>query len=138
MSGEDFTPIQVHESLDVAGWLDDAHGPGCYALRLDVPASAEQAHRAWLSTFEAVPEGDALTELAAAERVAYVGASGDVYDRLMDHAEGAVRQTALLSVFPPQEVVTIWPSDSPFEDENRLAYCLRDEGWTCWSDGEVV
>jgi hypothetical protein len=133
-----FSPLSVHETLDVEGWLDDAHGPGAYAIRLDVPASAEQAHRAWLRHYDAVPEGKALEQLAAAGRVAYVGASGDVYDRLMDHAEGAVRQTALLSVFSPAEVVTIWPSDSPFEDENRLAYCLRDEGWTCWVDGEVV
>jgi len=136
----DFTPIQVHEALDVRGLLEDAHGPGCYALRLDVPASAEEAHRRWLSHYDAVPEGDALTEMAAAERVAYVGASGDVYDRLQDHAEAEVRKAGVLGPFPPQEVITVVPTDTPFEDEFRTARLLRDSGpgWLCWVNGEVV
>lgn len=134
----DFTPVLVHEALDVNGWLDDAHGPGTYALRLRVPTSVEEAHRAWRSHFDALPGDDAVTRMAQADRVAYVGASKDVYGRLMDHAEAEVRRAAALRVFPPEEVVGVWPSQDPFRDEFGTARTLRDDGWTVWTDGELV
>ena len=30
------TPTEVHQTLDDNGWLDAAHGPGVYALRVAV------------------------------------------------------------------------------------------------------
>jgi hypothetical protein len=132
------TPGGVHEALDCAGWLEAAHGPGVYALRADVPDSAEAAHRRWRSAFDAVPGAGVLTEIATAERVAYAGASRDVYGRLMDHANGTARQAAFLSVFPPREIVTAEPREHPFEAETRVARGLREDGWTVWADGEVV
>ena len=132
------TPGGVHEALDYAGWLEPAHGPGVYALAADVPTSVEAAHRRWLSAFDAVPGGNALTQLATAERTAYAGASKDVYGRLMDHATATARQAAFLSVFPPEEIVTVEPHEDPFEAETRVARELRGEGWTVWVDGAVV
>jgi hypothetical protein len=132
------TPGGVHEALDYDGLLTAARGPGCYALRLAVPDDADAAHRAWLATFDVTPRDDAVTRLAAAPRVAYVGAAGDVYDRLMDHAAGEVRTPAVCRAFPPAAVVGVYPSETPFEDEWGTARDLREDGWTCWVDGEVV
>ncbi|AGM11193.1 hypothetical protein M197_gp28 [Haloarcula hispanica tailed virus 2] len=134
----DFTPVSVHEALDVGGWLEDARGPGCYALRLRVPDSAEDAHRTWLQHFEATPGDDALTRMAQADRVAYVGASKRVYDRLMDHAEGEKRKAAVLRAFPAVEVVRVWPMDTPFEREWGAARDLAGDGWTVWVNGDLV
>lgn len=132
------TPVEVHEAMDVNGHLDDAHGPGCYALRLEVPDSIHEAHRRWRDHFDALPADDAVTRLARAPRVAYVGASQDVYGRIMDHAEGEVRKAAVFRPFPPEEVIDIYPSDDPFRDEMQTARDLSEEGWLVWVNGEVV
>jgi len=134
----DFTPLTVHESLDYDGLLDDAHGPGCYALRLDVPDSIHDAHARWREYFDALPGDDAVTRMAQRTRVAYVGASGDVYDRLMDHAEAQVRKAAVLRPFLPLEVIGVYPSEDPFRDEVQTARDLGEDGWLCWVNGEVV
>lgn len=135
---DEFTPTAVHESLDRAGLLDAAHGPGCYALALDVPDSVEAANRDWLAHFDALPGNDAVGRLARAEAVAYVGASKDVYGRLEDHAKGEVRKARVMQPFPPTEVIDVWPEDSQFIAERQHAYALADDGWRVWCDGEVV
>lgn len=131
-------PAAVHETLDREGLLDDARGAGTYALRLDVPDAADEAARRWLAVHSVTPGEDALERLAAADRVAYVGAARCVYDRLEDHAAGDVRKAAFLQPFPPVDVVGVWPADDPFAAEHSRAYTLAGEGWTVVVNGEVI
>lgn len=135
---DEFDPTSVHESLDHAGLLDDAHGKGVYAIALDVPDSVEEAHRQWLEHFETSPGDDAIARLVGADQVAYVGASSDVYSRIMDHAEGDVRKASVLEAFPPVEVVEVWPHPSPFDYERERAYMLAGGGTVVWVNGEVI
>lgn len=135
---DEFTPTTVHEGLDRDGMLAAAHNPGCYALALDVPGSVETAERQWLDHFEAVPSDDAVGQLARADSVAYVGASGNVYDRLADHARADVRKASALEAFPPVEVVGLTVSKHPFEFERMYAHDIADRGFRVWCNGEVV
>lgn len=132
------TPTAVTEALDHSGDLEASHQPGTYALAVAVPDDVESAHRQWLAEYEVLPGDGALEQLAASDDVAYVGASSHVYDRLMDHAHGDLRCTALLRVFDPVGVVGVWPCDCPFERERSRALALAREGWVCWTDGEVL
>lgn len=135
---ETFAPAAVHETLDREGLLDDAHGPGCYAIQMRVPDSPEAASRRWLEHYDALPGDEALERLAAAPRTCYVGASSDVYGRLMDHAEAEVRKASVFRAFPPEGLVYVWTDENPFDAEWGRALALREEGWTCWVNGEVV
>jgi len=131
------TPTAVHETLDQRGLLADAHGPGCYALRVRTPHAADAVAHAFREHSKVVPEGKVLDRLTA-DDVAYVGASGNVYDRLQDHAEGDVRQTLFLRCFELVDVIDVWPSETPFESEYNRAAALSRDGFTVWSDGEVL
>lgn len=134
------TPVSLHETLDYGGMLDDAEGPGCYALELRVPDSVEAVHRQWLTVHEHVPQHDGLDQLAEAGRVAYVGASKHVRRRLEDHVNSELRQAAFVEAFDPVDVVKIWPFDSAgeaFEREGAKATELAHEGWVVAKDGEV-
>jgi predicted GIY-YIG superfamily endonuclease len=132
------TPTQIHESLDTQGLLDDSRGPGVYALEVTTPADPEAVARAWLAVVDAAPPEGTFARLAA-DRVAYVGASDDVYARLADHARGAVRQATFLEVFDPVDVVGVWPDPDPFQTaERERARALSREGWVCWCDGEIL
>lgn len=119
------------EDLDKRGLLTKAHNPGVYALRVEVPDSEQIVTDQWDAQYDVQPEDSALSRLADAHKVAYVGASGNVYERLTDHAAGDVRKTAFLSVFPPTEVIDVWPSKDPFEKEYRRALRLTNDGWLC-------
>jgi hypothetical protein len=132
------TPVDMHESLDHAGLLNTVHGPGCYALELKVPDDADDVHRDWSAVHDVVPGDEVLGRLAKASRVAYVGASKDMYARLCDHCEADVRQSAYCEVFPPVDVVTLWPDQSPFDAEYSRATDLAQEGWTVTCNGEVI
>jgi hypothetical protein len=125
------------EQLDRCDLLDVSHGSGCYALRVDVPSLPTAAKEQWDATHDARPGNDALTRMAQADRVAYVGASSDVYGRLCDHC-GEVRKAALLDAFPPTEVVNVWPVDEPFEAEFNRAYRLAQNDWVVWTDGRLL
>lgn len=133
------TPTTLHEQLDARGLLDKAHGPGTYALRVETPDSREAVAREWRRDADVLPPDETLERLSG-ETVAYVGASKNVYERVMDHARGEVRQAALLRVFDVTGLVGVWPSDrdDPYSEEYNRAVYLSNHGWTVWCDGAVV
>jgi len=126
------------ERLDERGLLADAHGPGCYAFQIETPDSADAAATRWHHTHEHAPPEGTFDRLADAPDVAYVGASGDVYGRLCDHAAGDVRQTAFLAAFEPTRVIDVWPTEGPFEHEFNRAMRLVQSDWVCWVDGRLL
>lgn len=128
--------VALTESLDERGLLDAARGPGVYAVAVAVPDALEAVRDAWDAHHDARPDG--LDRLAAADRVAYVGASTQVYARLAEHVTGARRGTAFLAAYPPERVVDVWPDDEPFDAEFNRAAALSREGWLCWRDGELM
>ena len=131
------TPTAITETLDTRGLLDDARGPGTYALRVETPDTVKSVARAFLEVGDACPPDGALERLTN-DRVAYVGASTDVYTRLMDHAEGKVRQATFLEAFNPVGVVGVWPESDPFDAEYNRAVELSRQGWTVWCDGRTM
>ena len=128
---------RLTESLDERGLLTAAQGPGVYALGVPVPSMPSVAREQWDAVHDARPPDDALARLAEAPRVAYVGASSQVYDRLCDHVAGDVRTTAFLAAFDPAAVINVWPHDAPFDAEVTRALRLAREDWVVWCDGEV-
>ena len=131
------SPVAVHETLDERGLLNQSQGPGTYALRVETPATAPGVANAFRLVVDVTPPDHVLDRLTA-DRVAYVGASGNVYDRLQDHADGDVRKALFLEAFDVIDVVGVWPSANPFESEFNRARLLSDQNWVVWSDGEVV
>jgi len=125
------------EALDEAGLLADARGPGTYAVAVDVPDSVEAVKRAWEEYHDVHLNDGAVEQLADADRVAYVGASRNVYARLSDHVTGARRSTAFLTVFSPERVVDVWPAVHPYALEVSTAMQLANDGWVAYCDGEV-
>ena len=126
------------ESLDERGLLADARNPGVYALELSVPPALDAVRRDWDREHDHRPPDDALARLASADRVAYVGASIDVYGRLCDHAAADVRTATICEAFPPERVIDVWPHCDPFAAERNRALRLAREGWGVWCDGEVL
>ena len=132
------SPTEMHQSLDADGLLDDSHNSGVYAIRCSVPANVEAVQRRWLEHNNTpLPDGYA-EQLAEASRCVYVGASGDVYNRLRSHANGEVRKSAFVQAFPPVAIIGVWPHDAPFEFERRKAYELSGQGTVCWTDGDLI
>jgi len=132
------SPVAVHQALDEQGLLEQSRGPGTYALEVQTPARVHAVAQAFHAVVDVSPPDAMLDRIASADRVCYVGASGNVYDRLQDHADGEVRKALFLEAFAPVDVVGVWPSAAPFESEFNRARMLSDQGWTCWQDGEVV
>lgn len=126
------------ERLDERDLLGVAHGPGVYALECDVPDSPAAVQERWLAQHDHDPPDDAYARLAAAERVAYVGASNDIYARLCDHVGGEVRRAAFLSAFSPTRVIDVWEHSGQFTAEFNRAMRLVRSGWVCWTDGELL
>jgi len=131
-------PADVHESLDQRGLLEDSRGPGTYALQVETPDTSGNVAQAFREYCEELPPSEHMAQLADASSVCYVGASGQVYSRLEDHTEGVVRQSLFLRAFEPVSLVGVWPSDTAFQDEYNRAVALSRDGWTCWTDGEVL
>ena len=131
------TPTDLQQTLDDRGLLDDAHNAGTYALRVETPNTVEGVARAFLSVADGTPPEHVIDRLTS-ERVAYVGASSEVYGRLMDHAEGRVRQATFLEAFDAVDVVGVWPEADPFQAEYNRAVSLSNSGWCVWMDGEVL
>ena len=134
------TQSTVNQILDDRGLLDDAHSKGCYGLRVETPNDVESIARAFLSVSDVTPP-DAYLDRLTADRVAYVGASIDVYSRLMDHADGQVRKAMFLQAFDAVDVVDVWPTErgkDPFEQEYNRASELSQRGFVCWTDGELL
>jgi len=127
---------ELTEALDERGLLDDARGPGCYAIECAVPDLYADVEEAWSNGHDAHPPDNTLERLAAARRVAYVGASTNVYERLCEHI-ASVREASFVGTYPPTRVIEVWPDETPFESEhNRTIELVRDD-WTCWKDGEL-
>lgn len=134
-----FTESGMSERLDRRGLLAASHGPGCYALAVDVPDDPSDVTLAFRQVSDADLPDSYAERLARADRVAYVGASRDVYERLCDHAAGDVRKATFLQAFSPQRVVDVWPHDSPFTREYKRARSLvrGDNNRAAWANGEV-
>jgi len=132
------SPSRLHESLDQRGLLDNSQGPGTYALQVETPDTSGSVAQAFRAHVDELPPSEYMARLADASSVCYVGASGQVYDRLQDHAEGVVRQSLFLRAFKPVSLVGVWPSEHPFQDEFNRATALSRDGWVCWSDGTVI
>ena len=128
---------ELTEHLDEAGLLNDARGAGTYAIAVTVPDSETAIREAWHDHHDAMLTDDAVEQLADADRVAYVGASNNVYARLSDHVTGVRHSTAFLTVFPPERVVDVWPAEHPFPLEVSTAMQLANDGWVAYCDGEV-
>jgi hypothetical protein len=134
----ELTETTLTERLDERGLLDAARGPGMYALAVMVPDTRAVVTGNWDATHDVRPPDDALDRLAAADRVAYVGASSDVYHRLCEHVGGSTRQTAFLAAFDLEHVIDVWPHDDPFTAEYNRALRLERDGWRVWCDGDVL
>ena len=132
------TPTQAHARLDALGALDDAHGAGTYALTVAIPDAVDAVQRRWLDAIDA-PLPDAYAEqLAAADRTLYVGRSGDVYARIMDHARGDVRRASFVRAVELVDVAGVWPGDANTGVAERdRARALAGDGTVCWTDGEL-
>jgi hypothetical protein len=132
------TPVSLHGRLDERGLLDDAHNSGTYALEVAVPDSVERVHRRYLDA-KGHPLDDGMgLELAAAAEVVYVGRSGDVYGRLMDHVRGEVRRASFLEAFDVTDVRGVWGDDENSNlAERRRARSVSGPATAVWSDGVV-
>ena len=132
------SPTEVHAALDDMGVLDNAHGPGVYALKVAVPDAVDAVQRAWLDAHD-TPLPDAYAEqLAAADTALYVGRSGDVYGRLMDHVRGDVRRASFVSAFDVTAVRGVYADDKNTRVAERDRARALSDGATCvWTDGEL-
>ena len=132
------TPVGAHKRLDELGVLDGSHGPGIYALRVAVPNNVESVHRTWLDAIDAPLPDEYAEQLAAAETCLYVGRSGNVYDRLMDHARGDVRRASFVRAFGMADIYRVYLEDenTGVAERNR-ARSLSDADTVVWTDGEL-
>lgn len=137
----DFYP---EEALEAHGLTPDTwHTAGCYALALDPPRHPGRFVEKWAAVYDVDPPEQLAGAAAIGLDCYYVGATGNLRERLSDHVDGDVRRVKLLAVCPPTEVVAVWPDDS-FEDaadhERGHAYALRDDrdGAVVWCNGEIV
>ena len=130
--------IEAHQRIDGLGVLDESHGPGVYALRVSVPNNVESVQRTWLDAIDAPLPDEYAEQLAAAETCLYVGRSGNVYDRIMDHADGQVRRASFIRAFGMADVHGVWPGDenNGVAERNR-ARSLSDANAVVWTDGEL-
>ena len=110
----------------VVGDPTEAHTPGCYALVCEHPESRDALEGRWADTWETDIQQFAI-DAYESPTVVYVGASGDVYDRLVDHSEGEKRRSGFLSIFPPSHLLDVWPMDDPFSHEGRVAFELKND-----------
>ena len=132
------TPVEAHTELEALETLAASQGPGTYAIVVAVPNGVESVQRTWLDAIDA-PLPDAYAEqLAAAETCLYVGRSGDVYDRIMDHADGQVRRASFIRAFGMTDIHGVWPYDANTGVAERNRARSLSSATTCvWSDGEL-
>lgn len=131
----------LNQTLEDRGQLDDARGPGCYALEVAIPDHGEQIARYWHRYHDHAPSEDFYTRLADANTVLYVGAAKDVYARLCDHVAGDVRKAAFLEAFPAESLHSLWPKDSAevaFANEFNVANALARVDRRVWTDGRLL
>ena len=132
------TPVEAHQRLDELGVLDASHGPGCYALRVSVPNNVESVQRTWLDAIDAPLPDEYAEQLAECESALYVGRSGNVYDRIMDHVRAQVRRASFVEAFGVDDIHGVYADD---ENSNTAEYnravALADATTCVWSDGEL-
>jgi len=116
----------LSEDVEEAGYSpSELRSPGVYAIQCCQP---DDPREAWLRHYEVLPEY--IEELEDADTIVYVGASADMYDRLIDHADRDVRKAALLKVCPPYCLLDVEhydTADRAFDRESRLAIKLQNE-----------
>ena len=131
-------PIDAHGRLDALGLLNDAHAEGTYALEVETPNNVESVQRTWLDAIDAPLPDAYAAQLADADTCLYVGRSGNVYDRIMDHADGQVRRASFIRAFGVSDIHGVYPEDenSGVAERNR-ARSLSSATTCVWSDGEL-
>jgi predicted GIY-YIG superfamily endonuclease len=127
LTGDQYLTEEIAQHVDD---LSDAHEPAVYVLELSTPdTSSYEAHaRLWLQEHGAVP--DYLESIAATERLLYVGAAKNVYDRLQEHLNHPNRSSDVAEVFPIHSVVDVQRFDTPteaFDAEHGIAMDLANE-----------
>ena len=132
------TPVSAHGRLDELDLLDDAYEPGTYALQVRVPGTVEAVQREWLDAIDAPLPDEYAEQLADARVCLYVGRSGNVYDRIMDHADGQVRRASFIRAFGMTDIHGVWPDDANTGVAERNRARSLSSATTCvWSDGEL-
>ena len=137
------TPIEMREALESMGLIEAADRPGTYALIMAVPDGVEAVQRARLEAAD-FPFDDAMAEqLAAADRVLYVGStSRPIRERISEHLEGKVRRASLLQAFFVTGIEGVWPGEYADKHERNMAERNRARELTgpetiCWCDGSL-
>ena len=132
------TPVEAHTELEALETLAASQGPGTYAIVVAVPDGVESVQRTWLDAIDAPLPDEYAEQLAEAETCLYVGRSGNVYDRIMDHARSDVRRASFIRAFGMADIHGVYP-----EDENNgvaerdRARALSDANTVVWTDGEM-
>lgn len=133
------TPTQAHGRLDQLGVLHDSHGEGTYALQVRVPNNVESVQRTWLDAIGAPLPDEYAEQLADAETCLYVGRSGNVYDRIMDHCEAKVRRASFVRAFGVTDIFGVYADDANTGVAERdRARALSDATTVVWCDGELL
>ena len=132
------TPVEAHTELEALETLAASQAPGTYAIVVAVPNGVESVQRTWLDAIDA-PLPDAYAkQLADAKTCLYVGRSGDVYDRIMDHARGDVRRASFVRAFGMADIHGVYPEDeNTGVAERDRARSLSDATTVVWTDGEL-
>jgi len=117
---------------------------GCYALRCDIPPTVDDIRGRWDRADLTHPEEteslrDNLFEhLANADTLVYVGKSGQLYNRLCEHATKERRGATFLDPFPPTDIYDICYTCDPKKERSYAENLSRALGVTAWVNGEVV
>ena len=135
------TPAEMHAQIEVtlAEHPSRAEEAGVYVLECDRPNTWSEVTDKWHETMDAdMP--DWLYSAWTAEKAVYVGASYNVYGRLIDHVESKVRRSTFLRMYPPKRLVKIHFIDDPFDHEGRVGYDLRATypSWYVYTDAIEV
>lgn len=129
--------------LERHGLTPDTWGSaGCYALGLDTPTLTTFRER-WHRVYDISPPRSLIEAVDYDYPTFYVGATGNLRERLADHVNADVRKVKLLAVCPPTRVVAVWTHedfDTAEEKERSHAYTLKEKHPTalCWVNGAVV
>ena len=132
------TPTDARSAYERLGVVDAVSEPGVYALEVAVPDAADRVARAWLDTADAPLPDDYAAQLAGADRVAYVGATGrPIRARVAEHLRGDVRRAALLRAFDVVDVIGVWPGAHSGVAERDRARALSDAETVAYANGEL-
>lgn len=132
------TPIEATESLEAINAVGDADNAGVYALSVAVPNSVEAVQRQWLATHGTPIPDQRAEQLAAAERVVYVGKTGrKIRERIEEHAAGKVRKASLLQAFDTIDVYGVYPGAHTGVAERNRARKISTGKTVAYANGEL-